>query len=231
MDVSQGYLPQNETVRRALISWTIGFALLIIAFFAVIALLNSTVYSAHGFVSSYLDALNRHDATTARSLPGVSAPTGAATNLLTDDSLGTIGNIKLTSDTAGSSGVHRVVFGYTLGKRQESSTFAVRETSSYLGLFSRWEFSTSPLATVSVLAANDPRFRANGTAVRTNVKADSAEPFVVFAPGLYSFSHSSLYLSASPVAIPVTAPGAVTPVRIDAEPNAAVHQRGRQGTR
>ena len=74
-------------MRRALISWTIGFALLILAFFGALALLNSTLYSAHGFVSSYLDALARHDATTARELPGVRAPRGAATNLLTDGAL------------------------------------------------------------------------------------------------------------------------------------------------
>jgi len=60
---------ENRTVRRLTISWMIGFALLVGAFFGAVAILNSTVYSAHGFVSSYLDALNRHDATTARGFP------------------------------------------------------------------------------------------------------------------------------------------------------------------
>ena len=219
MEATQGYLPENGTVRRALISWTIGFSLLILAFFGTVALLDSTTYSAHGFVSSYLDALNRHDASTARELPGVRAPSGAATNLLTDASLGTIGDIHLVRDTAGSSGIHRVVVSYTLGKRTESSTFEVEQTSSYLGLFSRWEFHTSPLATVSVLAPNDPRFGVNGTALARTVAADSSQSYVVFAPGLYVFSHRSTYLSAAPVDIPVTAPGTVTPVRVDAEPN------------
>jgi hypothetical protein len=219
MDATQGYLPENGTVRRTLISWTIGFALLILAFFGTVALLNSTIYSAHGFVSSYLDALNRHDATTARELPGVRAPSGAATNLLTDESLGTIGDIRLVSDTAGLSGVHRVVVSYTLGTRKESTTFGVEQTSSYLGLFSRWEFSTSPLATVSVLPANDPRFSVNGTEIRATGKAATSQSYVVFAPGLYVFSHKSVYLKASPVDIPVSEPGGVTPVKVEAEPN------------
>jgi hypothetical protein len=207
-------------VRRAQISWTIGFAVLILAFFGTVALFNSTIYSAHGFVSSYLDALNRHDATTARELPGVRAPTGAATDLLTDGSLGTIDDIRLTRDTAGASGVHSVVFAYKLGTRSEVTTFEVRQTPSYLGLFSRWEFTTSPLATVSVLAANDPRFSVNETSVTTAAKANSTQSYVVFAPGLYTFGHRSLYLTASPVNVPVTEPGAVTPVRVEAEPNA-----------
>ena len=206
-------------MRRALISWTIGFALLILAFFGVLALLNSTLYSAHGFVSSYLDALARHDATTARELPGVRAPSGAATNLLTDDSLGSIGDIRLVSDTAGMSGVHRVIYDYTLGGRKGSTTFAIRQTASYLGLFSRWEFATSPLATVSVLPANDPRFRVGSTEVRAAGKPDTAHSYEVFAPGMYVFGSKSMYLSASSVDIPVSEPGSVTPVKVEAEPN------------
>jgi hypothetical protein len=220
MDATQGYLPQNGTVRRAQVSWTIGFALLILAFFGVVGWMNSTVYSAHGFVASYLDALGRHDATTARGLPGVTAPAGAATNLLTDASLGAIGSIHLVSDTAGSSGIHTVVYSYTLGTRTEKSTFLVTETHSWLGLFSRWEFHTSPLATVSVLTPNDPRFTVNGTGLVSSVKSTASQPYVVFAPGYYVFGHRSFYLSASPVDIPVSEPGSVTQVRVDAEPKA-----------
>lgn len=211
-------------MRRALLSWTIGFALLILAFFGVVALLNSTTFSAHGFASSYLDALNRHDATTARDLPGVRAPAGESTDLLTDAALGSLGTIKgirLVSDTAEASGVHDVKFSYRLGSRTESTTFAVSQTTSFLGLFDRWEFHTSPLATVSVLAANDPRFRVNGAPEQTTTNYAVAQPYVVFAPELYVFDHQSLYLGASPIDIPVSDPGSVTPVRVEAEPDTA----------
>jgi hypothetical protein len=196
----------------------IGFVLLIAAFFGCVALLNSTLYSAHGFVSSYLDALNRHDATTARELPGVRAPSGVATNLLTDGALGTIADIHLVHDTA-SGDVHSVEYSYKLGSRSESSTYSIIQTPSYLGLFSRWAFEKSPLATVSVAAPHDPRFRVNGTDVVSTVKRSQSQPYVVFAPGLYSFDVKTTYLTATPVAVPVTEPASVTPVRIEAEAN------------
>jgi hypothetical protein len=211
-------VPENGTVRRVLLSWLIGFVLLIAAFFASVAILNATVYSAHGFVSSYLNALNRHDATTARELPGVRAPSGVATNLLTDGALGTIADIQLVHDTASaSSGIHSVEYSYKLGSRRESSTFSIVRTSSYLGLFSRWSFEKSPLATVSVAAPHDPRFRANGTDVTETVGRTQSQPYVVFTPGLYDFDLKTTYLVATPVSVPVTEPASVTPVRVEAE--------------
>jgi hypothetical protein len=207
-------------VRRVLLPYLVGFALLLAGFFAVIVLLNSTVYSAHGFVTSYLDALNRHDATTARQLPGVRAPGGVDTTLLTDDALGGhIGGIHLVRDTAGAGAIHTVEFSYTLGKRHETSTFAVVQTDTFLGLFDRWAFEKSPLATVSVATPHDPRFRVDGLAVVSTVASTQSQPFVVFAPGLYSFDHKSTYLVATPVAVPVVEPASVTPVRVEAEPN------------
>jgi hypothetical protein len=198
----------------------IGFAVLIGAFFGAVAMLNAGVYSAHGFVSSYLDALNRHDATTARELPGVKAPSGVETTLLTDGALGSITNISVKKDVAAASGVHTVEFSYKLGGRAETSTFSVVQTASFLGLFSRWAFEKSPLATVSVAVPHDPRFRVNGTDVSSTVAWNQSQPFVVFAPGLYVFDHKSTYLTATPVAVPVTEPASVTPVRVEAEPNA-----------
>jgi hypothetical protein len=207
-------------VRRVFVSFIVGIALLIAAFFGVVAILDSTVYSAHGFVSSYLDALNRHDATTARQLPGVRAPSGVDTSLLTDGALGTITSIHLMADTAGAGGVHTVTFSYQLGTRHETSSFEVVQTTSFLGLFSRWAFDKSPLATVSVATPHDSRFRVNGTPVVSKVSSAQSQSFVVFAPGLYEFDHRSTYLVATPVAVPVTEPASITPVRVEAEPNA-----------
>jgi hypothetical protein len=207
-------------VRRAIMPWLIGFVLLIAAFFATVAILNATIYSAHGFASSYLDALNRHDSTTARELPGVNAPSGVATNLLTDGALSTIADIHLEHDTAVSrGGIHTVEYSYKLGTRRETTTFSIVQTSSYLGLFSRWAFEKSPLATVSVAAPHDPRFRVNGTSVTSTVSRTQSQPYVVFAPGLYDFDLKTTYLIATPVSVPVTEPASVTPVRVEAEAN------------
>jgi hypothetical protein len=206
------------TVRRALISWTIGFVLLVAAFVATLAILNGTVYSAHGFVASYLDALNRHDATAARQMPGVRAPDDAATNLLTDDTLRSIADIHLVHDVAGARGVHTVRYSYDLGTRHAATDFRVVKTSSFLGMFSRWSFSTSPLATVSVTVLHDPQFRANGTDVVTKA-SNRASSYVVFAPGLYTFDRKSTYLTASPVEAAISEPDSVTPVQVDVQAN------------
>jgi hypothetical protein len=171
-------------------------------------------------VSSYLDALNRHDATTARELPGVRAPSGVDTTLLTDAALGShIGSIHLVHDTAGADGVHSVEFSYVLGKRAETSSYSVVQTSTFLGLFDRWSFARSPLATVSVATPHDPRFRVDGLSVVSKVSSTESQPFVVFAPGLYVFDHKSTYLVATAVSVPVLEPASVTPVRVEAEPN------------
>ena len=73
---------------------------------------------------------------------------------------------------------------------------------------------------MSVATPRDPRFRVNGTDVVSAVQPTQSQPFVVFAPGLYAFDHKSTYLVAAPVSVPVTDPGSVTPVRVEAEPNA-----------
>ena len=107
-------------------------------------------------------------------------------------------------DTSGSDGIHRVEFSYRLGSRADSTTFYVTQDPSFLGLFSRWQFEKSPLATISVTTPDDPRFRANGTNVVTTVPADHPQSYVVFAPGLYVFDLKTMYVDASPVDIPVT---------------------------
>jgi hypothetical protein len=206
-------------VRRDLLPWLVAVVGLAAAFIVVLFTLNSTLYSANGFVSSYLDALGRHDATTAMELPGVHAAKGVSTALLTDDSLGTISDVTLVSDVSGKDRVHAVTFSYELGKRHETSTFEVTPTPSFLGMFSRWSFARSPLATVSVESLHDQRFRANGTDVTSTAAQGTPSSFVVFTPGLYVFDHKSTYLTAAPVDVAVTEPGSVTPVQVNVQAN------------
>jgi hypothetical protein len=211
----------NTPRQRAVIGWAVAFAALIVAFIVTVVILNASIYSARGFASSYLDALNRHDATTARELPGVAAADNTASNLLTDGTLGTISDIRFTSDTTDSHGIHTLTFHYRLGKTAGTTSFHVKQTGAFLGLFPRWSFSTSPLATVAVTVLHDPRFRVNGTDVTSTAKKDAAASYVVFAPGLYSFDHKSSYLVATPVGIPVEEPGTVTPVQVNVQANDA----------
>ncbi len=205
--------------RRAAIGWAIGFALLVAAFATTVGILNATVYSAHGFVDSYLDALTRHDATTARQLSGVRAPDGTASDLLTGDAIDAPTQIRLMHDAANAAGVHTVTYSYRLGSRNGTTSFAVRQTGTFFWLFPQWEFTKSPLATVAVTVLHDTRFRANGTAVTSDAKEDQAASYEVFAPGLYSFDHKSTFLVATRLDVPITDPGSVTPVQVDVQPN------------
>jgi len=207
------------SIRRAAIGWTIGFAVLVAAFATTIGILNATIYSAHGFVDTYLDALARHDATTARELSGVRAPDGTASDLLTSDAIDAPTHVRLVHDVAGADGVHTVTYSYRLGSHGETTDFAVHQTGTSFGLFSQWSFTTSPLATVAVTVLHDTRFRANGTDVTSEAKEDAAASYEVFAPGLYSFDHKSTFLVATPVDVPITDPGSVTPVQVDVQPN------------
>jgi hypothetical protein len=150
------------TARRALIAWGIGFAALIAAFVLTITILNATAYSAHGFVKSYFDALNRHDTATALKLPGVTEPKGEPASLMTDAALGSITNIHLVSDTTDSRGVHDVKYSYDLGSKPGTTDFRVERDGSFFGLFHQWRFTKSPVATVALTVLHDPRFRVNG---------------------------------------------------------------------
>ena len=50
-------------MRRELITWSVVLGVILAGFGATVLALNSTLYSASGFVRTYLDALARHDLT------------------------------------------------------------------------------------------------------------------------------------------------------------------------
>jgi hypothetical protein len=202
-------------MRRALLSWTLVFALLAAGFAATIAALNSDLYSAHGFVRSYLEALARHDSAAALSLDGVVAPAGESTALLTDAGMGKLTDIHLLSDVE-SNGVHEVRFGYSLGADALFSDFQVESAGSRFGLFGTWRFAASPLASLVVSVDNDSRFTANGVASST-----AAGPLAVFAPGRYELGHDSPLLAAAPVSAIVSDPGTTVTAALTVTPTDA----------
>jgi len=214
-------------MRRALISWSVAFALLIGAFAITVVALNSTLYSAGGFVGTYLDALARQDATTARTMPGVVAAEDLSAELLTDDALPGLSAVELTDDRSGSDGVHTVSYSYDLDGTEASSDFRVVQTGAFLGLFPTWAFETSPLATAAVTVLHDERFRVNGQQLSNADATDEAgnpavsASYLVFAPGVYDFDHSSTFLTADAVTVPVTEPGSVTAVQVNVQANPA----------
>lgn len=206
-------------MRRPLVVWSVAFALLLGGFAITLVTLNGTVYSAGGFVASYLDALARQDATTARSMPGVLAAGDARSDLLTDGALGSLTDIRFVADDAGSDGVHAVTYEYDMGGELGTTTFQVKQNGAFFGLFSSWSFAESPLATVAVTVLHDHRFRANEVDLTSPAKRNKSAAYLVFAPGLYTFDHSSTYLDADPIAAPVNDPGSVTAVQVNVQAN------------
>lgn len=205
-------------MRRALTTWSVIFGLVVLAFVGTVVALNTTIYSAHGFVQSYLDSLSRHDAEGALALPGVTVPDAAARDLLTRDALGDLTGIRLVSDDADGP-THRVTFAYELGGHPGSTEFTVEPNGHTLGVFDGWRFAVSPVGTVALTVLHDQRFEVNGLAATTDAAPNGAANFAVFTPGRYNFGHTSTYLTATTVPVDVTRIGPAMPVAVDVQAN------------
>ncbi len=187
-------------MRRALLSWTLVIAFIAAGFGASVLALNGDVFSAHGFVRSYLETLARKDSAGALAFAGVAVPANESRLLLQDAALGDIDDIQFLSDDV-TNAVHTVRFSYRFTTGRETSEFTVKHAGTRLALFDTWQFADSPLASLAVTVLHDSRFNANG------VQANGDDTYAVFRPGLYDLGHTSKYLSARTVAVAVTDPG------------------------
>jgi hypothetical protein len=220
------------TMRRAVITWTAVFALLLAAFAASVITLNSQLYSAHGFVRGYLSALERGDSAAALEVPGVSTSNDASRALLTDGALGALGGldaITLVSDVAGADGTHTVTMDYELlasgagdeasEKKKARTEFVVTRSGTRLGLFPTWRFVASPVSTMSITVLHDQDFTVNGVDVTTTAEPDSAATFLVFTPGVYVLGHESSFLTADAVVAEATTVGEIMDASVDVQAN------------
>ena len=194
-------------MRREIITWSIVVGALVAAFAGTVLVLNSTLYSASGFVRGYLDSLARHDVDGALELAGTVVTGDASDELLTAAALGELTDLELVSDTAQPEGTHRVVYSFTADGRSGQSTFSVRPEGTLLGLFPTWGFESSPLGVLQVSPLHGTGFTVNGVEVTADAQ-DQPSPYLVFAPGSYELGSDSLYLKASPVTITASQPGA-----------------------
>ncbi|HEU4807819.1 MAG TPA: hypothetical protein VFT01_06115 [Homoserinimonas sp.] len=200
--------------------WGVLLALLIGAFAATVAILNNTVFSAGGFVGSYLSALQRHDLREALTTSGVLGSDRAESDLLVPEALGAIDDIHLVSDLDQGAGVHLVTYEFELGGAPGSSSFQVQSTGPRLGFFSTWSFVQSPMAVLAITPLHDTAFSVNGVEVVSAAGANNQVAYQVLAPGLYVVDHESRYLEADAVPVAVTRPSSVTPVTVDVQASA-----------
>lgn len=207
-------------MRREIITWSVVLGVILTGFGITVLILNSSLYSASGFVRGYLDSLARHDTDGALELAGTIVVGDASDELLTASAMGELSDIRLLSDDAGADGVHSVVYGYSAGGVAGQSTFEVRRQGTLLGLFPTWAFDTSPLGVIQLSVLHGSDFTANGVDVAAP-RPDQPAPYLVFTPGTYLISHDSTYLHADPIEVTATEPGAAVPAELDIGANAA----------
>lgn len=233
-------------MRRELITWSVVAAIVLGAFGLTVLVLNNTVYSASGFVQSYLDTLARKDAAGALELIGEldahdaethdeESPADAVTDdpddtevisdtLLRRAAMSELTDIKLMSDIETTDGIHKVTYSYVADGHAGRTTFDVKATGLQFGLFPRWEFVTGPLSTMYVTVVGDARFSANGIDLVTPTPNDPAG-YLVFTPSSIKLNHSTTYLDAEPVTVAVADAGASVPTALMVKPNALMVQQ------
>ncbi len=212
--------PLREHRHHTVVIWAVLLAFLIGAFATTVLVLNSTVFSAGGFVRSYLSALQRHDLGEALTTPGVLGSTVARNDLLVPEALGELGDIRLVSDVDEGAGFHTVTFEFELGGVPARSTFQLQSTGHRFGVFDSWSFVRSPMAILAVTPLQDARFTVNGVSVVSGAGPGSPVPYQVLTPGRYVLDHTSRYLEAEPVAVQVTSPESVNRVTVDVRASA-----------
>lgn len=207
-------------MRRAVVAWLVVVVLAASGGVGLVAGLNATVFGAAGFVQVYLTALARGDAAGALAMPGVTVAPEDRLDFLTDAALAAPTALREVSVRRGD-GVELVTVAWTRGDTDGVSTFAVERVGSRLGLFPRWEFAVSPVATLRLTVEHDARFDLNG------VDASTPEPagFAVLVPGVYVIDHHSEYLGAAARTVVADRPGAELGATLDVQPTSAFEQR------
>jgi hypothetical protein len=210
---------EESPARRTLITWLVIAGFVVAAFFGTVLVLNSTLYSASGFVGSYLNALARHDIDAALATPGVVRTNDAASELLSAAALGDLGGIRPAGDTADASGVHSVSYDYRFGDRHGTTHFLVERTGTRFGVFSTWSFRQSPVSILTVTPQHAAEFTVNGVPLEAKDGPSSAAAYEVLAPGSFVLGHDSNYLDARETQVMVEEPGTIVAAEVDIQAN------------
>lgn len=209
-----------SSLLMSILGWTLLTALVLMAFFSAVGALNRDMYSASGFVRSYLQMLAARDVAGVLGVPGVAAnlpEAGSDRAVLIDArALGEIKNIQIVRDDDLGGGRHRVTAHYDLVSGSTtlpgSTEFVVQSTPPTLGILNAWRFDRSPIATLTPVVQNSAIFSVGGVTVNQPASDDGQDDtlpsYPVLVPGLYSLSHSSYYLAAAPTTTAVTTVGA-----------------------
>lgn len=207
--------------RRVLTKWLVIFSILVAAFVGTVVTLNLTVYSASGFVNSYLHSLARKDVDAALATPGVARSTAISAALLTPDALGNLADIRLETDTDDGDGRHTVAYRYSFGGSTAKTSFVVEHVGARLGLFSAWRFAESPLSVLAVTPLHDDSFSANGVNLVAAGGPNKPSDYLVLTPASVALDHRSTFLAAPTTRVLVSAPASTVAANVDIQANRA----------
>ncbi len=207
----------STTLHHVLVVWLGLFGVLVGAFALTVILLNSTLYSAGGFVSSYLNALARHDLGEALTTPGVVQSQHISRSLLVPRAMGAMQDIEITSDVDQGAGIHLVSYSASLGGIPASGSFQVVKEENRFGVFSTWAFLQSPISILTVTPLHEASFAVNGVQVKSESGPSVATTFQVLTPGRFTITHKSRYLTAEPVTTTVTRAGSAVSASLDVQ--------------
>lgn len=178
-----------------------------------ILVLNLTLFSAGGFVMSYMRALEAGNYTLAASRAGLNekpAVEPLSGEFLRDTHVINTGSL--------SSGEIVVQVEYELGGETGQSLFVLREGDPVLGFFTTWRFEQKPTATLELAILGDTRVSVNDSAL--DITRLGVPPrTTVLVPGLYEASLATEWVEAEPVAASVTEPGSVERLRLVLSPS------------
>lgn len=212
--------PPDSSVRRRLLIWLAAALVLAIAATGAVVVANATVFGAAGFVRVYLDALARGDADGALSIPGVD-PGDADPALLTREALGEL-TVLDVRERGGADGIHEVEARWAAAEGEGSTVYRVERIGTTAGLFPRWGFAETPLATLELTLAHDDRVRVNGLDATTDEASAATHSFAVFTPGRYELRHESRWLTSGLVLVEADRAGGAVEATVEVVANAAL---------
>ncbi len=208
-------------MRREVLLWSVAAGAVLLAFGVTVLALNLTVYSASGFIRTYLDALARHDATAALELAGTAPVGDASDELLVRQAMSDLEDIEITADRTASDGTHYVTAEYVVGGQAGSTEFAVERQGTLFGIFNGWRFAQSPLSVLQLTVQHGDAFTANGLDLVAFAGQDSQGAYLAFTPSAITLTHESPYLEADPVTALLLQPATAVPAALDIGANAA----------
>lgn len=174
--------------------------------------LNLTLYSAGGFVMSYLRALEAGNYGQAASHAGLS-DVPAVLPLPSEP----IQNPRVIAQGALDNGDIVVQTAYELAGEEQQTFFVVREVEPVLWFFNSWEFQQSPVGRLELAIVGDTRLVINGTELTVS-RLGVPPRTSVLVPGLYEASLNTEWVEGVGVTRSVTEIGSSEPIRLTVEP-------------